>query len=155
MGVAVTFNYDAWRTRFPEFSTTVDLNKANELFAEAEIYHRNDGGGPVPTANAQTILLNYIVAHLAKLYFGTNEDHQHSGPSLVGRINNANQGSVGVQANMDLPAGSAQWWNQTQYGASYWLLTSVYRTMHYAPGPRRQFMPSIRGLAPWTGGGYY
>ena len=32
------------------------------------------------------------------------------------------------------PPGSAQWWQQTKYGAAFWAATSQYRGMRYVPG---------------------
>ena len=111
---------------------------AGELLAEAVIYHRNDGVGPVNDTATQLIALNYVVAHLAWLYFGTVNDP----PSpLVGRIASAAQGSVNVSTDMQTETGSAQWWRQTKYGAAYWALMQPYRTMRYILGPTRIFSP--------------
>ena len=57
MGVQVTFNYENWAATFPQF--TPGLNEAQVtglILPIAEIYCRNDGGGPVSTAATQTVL---------------------------------------------------------------------------------------------------
>jgi Protein of unknown function (DUF4054) len=139
MGVSVSFDYQAWRRRYPEFDNTVLGDVAQELFNEATIYHRNDGGGPVKTATAQSTLLNMLTAHLAMLYFGTDAD---PATSIVGRVTNASEGSVSVAAEMSASGGpSAEFFNQTKYGASYWAATRIYRTMRYIPQHPRNMNP--------------
>lgn len=135
MGVVVAFNYQGWVARYPEFSQVSEAT-ADAYFAEASVYHRNDGGGPVSDPVVQAVLLNMATAHVAARYAGLNG--QPASP-LVGRISNASEGSVSVQAEMNVPPGSAQWWNTTKYGSDYWLATQPYRTMRYVPGPRRRF----------------
>src|SRR6266567_2871215 len=132
MGVQVAFNYNLWVLRFPEFSS-VPADLAQAYFDEATLYHRNDGGGPVTTTSVQAVLLNVLTAHIAQLYKIKDGQPQSE---LVGRISSANEGSVSVQADMDVPPGTPQWYAQTKYGSSYWAATSVYRTMRYKPGPR-------------------
>lgn len=138
MGVQVGFNYQAWLARFPEFRSTVPGDTAQALFNEAQVYCRNDGGGPVRSALVQTTLLNYVTAHLAMLYFGTCADPPNS---LVGRVSNATEGSVSVATEMDFPPGTPQWWMQTKYGASFWSASISYRNMRYIPHPTRVFNP--------------
>lgn len=138
MGVTVAFNFQAWSARYPEFAN-VPADQAQEFFNEATVYHRNDGGGPVSNANTQTVLLNMATAHIAKIYAPTSTGQPPS--DLVGRIATASEGSVSVSAEMNLPPGSAEWWNQTKYGASYWAATAQYRTMRYLRGPIRPTNP--------------
>lgn len=139
MGVSVAFNYQAWIARYPEFTNTVTSDIATGLFNEAVIYHRNDGTGPVNSTTAQSTYLNMVTAHLAMLYFGTDAD---PASSVVGRVSNANEGSVSVAVEMSADGGpSKDWWVQTKYGASYWAATAAYRTMRYLHGPRRPVNP--------------
>jgi hypothetical protein len=136
MGVAVTFNYASWLLLFPEFTTTVSQPQAEQVILPlAETYCRNDGGGPVTTAAQQTNLLNLMVAHCAQLLFGSSKGA--AGP-LVGRISSASQGSVSVSTDFPQNANAA-WFNQTVYGAMFWVACAPYRTMRYLPGPRRNF----------------
>jgi hypothetical protein len=135
MGIQVCFDYERWVRRYPEFRC-VELETACEYFAEATIYHRNDGGGPVCDACQQQTLLNMATAHIAQLA------RQHGGEldnPLVGRVSNASQGPVSLQAEMATPTEASEWWNQTTYGAAYWRATAPYRTMHYVTTPRRYY----------------
>lgn len=140
MGVVVAFNFDQWLARYPEFNGSVNQVQANELFAEAQIYHRNDGGGPVSSAPAQSVFLNQLVAHLAQLYFGT-QANPASANDPVGRVTNAGEGSVSAGFDLQIPPGTPQWFAQTKYGASYWAATAIYRTMRYVPGHPRPINP--------------
>ena len=132
MGVTVAFNYAQWIARYSEF-TAVTEPVAQDYFNEATAYHRNDGGGPVPTAALQSTLLNMLTAHIAQLYLTANNQAQSQ---LVGRISNATEGSVSVQVEMpaNMPAVSA-WFQQTKYGLSYWQATNGFRTARYRPMP--------------------
>ena len=130
MGVQVAFNYSAWALRYPEFAS-VDPLLVEAYSAEATMYHRNDGGGPVRDAAQQAVLLNMATAHVCALNAALGGQPS---PGIVGRVTNASEGSVSVAAQMDLPPGTAQWWAQTKYGAAYWTATAPFRTMRYRPG---------------------
>jgi hypothetical protein len=51
--------------------------------------------------------------------------------SLVGRISSASEGSVSIATDYNIGGNSAQWYNQTPYGAEYWALTVRYRSSLY------------------------
>jgi hypothetical protein len=137
MGIQVSFNYQVWVARFPEFAS-VAQPLVNEYFNEAAMLHVNDGSGPVNNPAQQLTLLNLVTAHLAKLNAPINGEPS---PDAVGRVGNASEGSVSVGLVMDLPPGSAQWWNTTKYGAEYWLLSAPFRQMRYKRARIRNFNP--------------
>lgn len=141
MGVIVTFNYPNWIARYPEFSN-VYQTLAQQLFNEAQLYHRNDGGGPIDDPTTQLLLLGMIVAHLAFMSVGTA---LQPASGLVGRINHATQGSVSVGTEIQQVPGTAAWFVQTIYGFSYWQLMTPFRTAHYVRGHPRRFGPSWGG----------
>lgn len=133
MGAVAQFDVAKWRTRYPEFAYVTD-DQAKEYFAEATIYHANDGSGPVRSATTQLVLLNMLVAHIAALYASKTAGKDDPANPLVGRIGNATEGSVSVQADYaDSTPGSMAWFVQTRYGASYWQATSQFRTFRYRP----------------------
>lgn len=127
------FNYATWAARYPELARFVDDALATAYFDEAGLYLANDATSVVPadavTFKPRLLLLNMLTAHIAKL----NLPEIHGGSPLVGRIASASQGSVSVSADMGPPSGSAAWYLQTQYGASYWNATAKYRGMRYVP----------------------
>lgn len=138
MGVA--FSYANWIARYPEFAA-VSQPTANQYFAEATIYQRNDGGGPVCDPTVQSALLNMVTAHIAARYSQSQDSPAPGAPqdanTPVGRISSASEGSVSIQTENQYPPGSAQWWQQTKYGSDYWNATKPYRTMRYRASPGR------------------
>ena len=127
MGVQVTFDPAAFAALFPQI--TISANQLTTLVLPiAELYCRNDGGGPVPTAALQSVYLNMMVAHIAARY-GTINGQQPS--ALVGRIANATEGSVTVGADFPLESPSQAWYATTKYGSDYWTATKAYRTFRY------------------------
>jgi len=155
MGVIASFSYDTFIALFPQFNY---LSGAQVQFYwnMATGFHRNDGGGPVTNVCMQEEMLQLVTAHVIQL-FAPKRDGQ--GPSeLVGRINNASQGSVSVGSEMPGATASSAWWQQTQYGAAYWELSKPFRTMRYIPGPPRPTAPwpiagtTFIGDGPWGWG---
>lgn len=137
MGVQITFDYQAWLQIYPQFATLSQTQVVSGALPVAELYCRNDGGGPVSTAATQTTLLSLMVAHICQLMYGVNGE----APSgLVGRINTATEGSVSVGTDFPSTPNNA-WFLQTPFGAAYWQATAAYRTMRYIPGPQRVFSP--------------
>lgn len=142
-GAVAVFVYADWIKRYPEFADTVDEDLGRAFFAEASVYHRNDGAGPVSDATVQTIILYALTAHVAQLNAGSSL--QPASP-LVGRLSNVTEGSVSVQVDNEIEPGTSQWYQQTRYGASYWSLTLPYRTFRYHPGRTRSFAPPFSNL---------
>lgn len=136
----VVFDYGMWLLRFPEFAS-VSQPLAQEYFDDACDLLNNTPCSIVQDLSKRARFLNLLTAHIAQLNAALNG--QPSSP-LVGRIANASEGSVSVQTQMDMPPGSAQWFNQTKYGAQYWQATLPYRTARYAPGaPQVGQAPSV------------
>ena len=90
----------------------------------------------------RSMLLGMVTAHIAALNSPLNGQPSST---LVGRINNASEGSVSAQTENLYPPGTVQWWQQTKYGAAFWAASQQYRTMRYVPGPVRNFDPWGRG----------
>lgn len=139
MGAIAAFDYAAWTARYPEFAS-VGEPTATAYWTEGTIYHANDGSGPVTTVPVQQMLLNMVTAHIAARY-ATLGGVVPSPTQPPGRIGSASEGSVSASFDLNVPAGSAQWWAQTKYGLDYWTAMAPYRTMRYRPGPRRSFQP--------------
>jgi hypothetical protein len=140
MGYVAPPNYASWVLRYPEF--TGILAPIYELyFAEAGLFCRNDGSGPVTTAAAQSVLMQMLTAHIAALYSQSQGDPNpgtaKNANTPVGRITDATQGSVSVSLEWPSPADASameKWLTQTKYGAEYWAATLVYRQARYCPG---------------------
>ena len=132
MTIAV-FNYATWAARYPELAVSVNSALAGAYFSESCLYLNNTDASIVSDVNVRLTLLNMLTAHIAKMNAAINGQ---PASDLVGRISNATEGSVSVAAEMQMMPGSAQWFNQTKYGAAYWQATAAYRTMRYRPGCR-------------------
>lgn len=129
MGV-VTFNPTTFKARYPEFST-VDNTLLGSYFTESTLILNNTEGSIVADVAQRALLLNMLTAHLAALYSGISGQ---SPSGIVGRINQATEGSVSVGADMGPVYNSQAWFIQTKYGAQYWAATAQYRMMQYRPG---------------------
>ena len=150
-GAVVTFNYNAWSQRYPEFAITEAL--AQLYFNEATLYMDNTGCGPVQDLPTLTTLLNMVTAHIAWINAPQVNGQPNNAPGsipgspLVGRIGNATQGSVSVQIEMPDQPGSAAWWQSTKYGAAFWQATAQYRMFRYQrPHHRRGAYPFNSGF---------
>jgi hypothetical protein len=143
MGVAVTFDLAAWQLAFPQFASLTQAQVTGQYGALpiAETYCRNDGGGPVSTAQTQTMLLGLMVAHVCQLLYGPNPGAAGGGASgIVGRISSATQGTISVQSEFPTTPNNA-FFLQTEFGTMFWQACAAYRTARVIPGPRRNFQP--------------
>ena len=134
MGVIATFSFPAFVAQYPEFSG-VSGSVAQGWWNQAGLYNANDGSGPVQDMPTQQMLMNMLTAHVGCLAGFLNADGQPN-PTIVGRIVDATQGSVTVHTEMDRntkPESSA-WFYQTQYGATWFQATRLYRSARYLPG---------------------
>ena len=145
----VVFDPVAFTAAFPDFANCSGP-QLQGYFDRATLMFANAGWtGALPQAPT---LLNLLTAHIAWLNAprDANDNPSSAGQPaspLVGRISNASEGSVSVQTENDYPPGSAQWFQQTKYGAIYWQMAAQFRTMHYAPRrPRGGPVPSYGGL---------
>lgn len=149
MSGTVVFNYAAWAAAYPQFSTTVlSAGQAQLYFNLACLALDNGPCSPVfdatqPGGQRET-LLYLLTAHIAQLQVGFNGS---PASPLVGRIDQATEGTVTVHAEMLGPM-TAAWYMQTQFGATYYALTAGLRTARYVPGPAQR-------PAPMPGLGYY
>jgi hypothetical protein len=128
----VTFDYNGWLLQYPEFAY-VTAPQATGYFNQATLLVDNTPSSPVQDQAQLATLLNMATAHIAALFAPA----AGQGPrGIVGRINSASEGSVSVQAAYTEPKTDSQaYWNQTPYGAQYWVATLQYRTASYLPAP--------------------
>jgi len=143
MGVAISFDPVAFVALFPQFASLTPTQLTTLILPIAELYCRNDGGGPVSSAATQTSLLNLIVAHVAALMFPALLTPAGQNPP-VGRIASASQGSVSISTDFPQEPNDA-WFNQTPWGAAFRRATAAYRTARYVRAPCRPINPWPRG----------
>lgn len=135
MGVVV-FDAAAFVAQYPAFAAynTANPTGLQRYFNTATLYLSNKESSRVSDVTTRAMLLNLLVAHLAQLDGVTTAAGQGSSAQMVGRVSSATEGSVTVQTQMQAAPGSAAWYMQTQYGATYWEATAKYRSMRYVRG---------------------
>lgn len=139
-GAQVEFNYQTWILRYPEFADTVPQELAEIYFAEATLYHANDGSGPVVDGAQQLLLLGMLVAHIAQINAGSAGN---AASPVAGVLTSASEGSVSVGIQPFSAPGSEMWFVTTKYGIQYWAATAQYRTMRYVAAKPRVFNPPV------------
>ena len=133
---AVVFDPTAFKLRYPEFGAVSD-GRLTAFFDEATLYLSNADTSPIQSIPRRTTLLNMLTAHVAFLAGALTVNNQ---AQPVGRVSQATEGSVSASFDFT-PAtpGTGAWFNQTQYGASFWQATTAIRGFRYVvrPNPRR------------------
>lgn len=127
---SVVFDPAVFKVRYPEFSAISD-SQLDAYFTEATFYLSNANNSLVQNLQRRALLLNMLTAHVAFLGGVLSADGL---PKPVGRLSQASEGSVSASFE-GAPAGSAQWYQQTQYGAAFWQATSALRGFRYRSQP--------------------
>ncbi len=145
----VTFNATTFKERYPEFATVSD-GLLTLYFGEACLFLNNTIASRVVDVNIRATLLNMLTAHVAAL------SGSGVGPSgMVGRVDQAAEGTVSASASYSADVSqSMAWYIQTEYGATYWAATAVYRTARYIPGRLPQPASPAYSLPGNWGAGY-
>lgn len=143
MTAVVTFSHAIWIGLYPEFAACSEQQGQN-WFNRASFLCGNEACNPTNgVAGMLESLLYLLTSHIAWLNAprGANGQPAATGKPaspIVGRIDQATQGSVSVHADMgDSTAGSPSqpWYMQTTYGAEYWAATAGVRTARYVALP--------------------
>lgn len=162
MTIPVVFSYTTWIASYPIF-TNISPAQAATFFQQATILCANNTRNPAICSDDGTLdtLLYLLTSHIAWLQSTkdamgnpTSTPGLSTGGSLVGRIDQASEGSVSVHADMgDATAGSPSqpWYMQTQWGSTYWAMTAGVRTARYAALPTIVVQPPY---SPFSGYGF-
>jgi len=129
----VTFDSAKFASWYPEFSTLTS-DQLQACFDQACMLCNNTESSIVTDVSARSNLLIMLTAHFACLNFGANGQNPSQ---LVGRINDASEGSVRVSTEMVSKSEAASFYNQTKYGAAYWRASSPWRSAFYVPSPAK------------------
>lgn len=142
----VVFDQAAFLIAFPEFAATLAVptqqNAATTCFTMATYVLDNTDNSIVRDEVFRAELLNLLVAHLLSIYYGVNGKKP---ARAVGRVSSAGEGSVNVSLDMGPPSAQAAWYNQTIYGAQYFVQTAGFRSMMYIPPPSQPQVIVLRG----------
>lgn len=126
----VTFVPADFKARYPLFASVSD-SLLSACFDDAGLYLSNTDASPVQDVTRRRSLLWMLTAHIAYLGGALAADGQ---PRPVGRLNSATEGSVSISTEyMTLTPGTGAWFQQTQWGASFWQATSSLRGFRYIP----------------------
>ena len=117
---AVVFNCHYFVEDYPVFKSFSDRQLQN-YFDLSCLLLDNTGRSIVQCLSTRKTMLWLLVAHMATL--STRE---------VGRIASAEEGSVKVSSEYPM-ANNAAYFNQTQYGATYWQTALSYRSFRFRP----------------------
>lgn len=128
----VVFSSAEFLEIYPEF-TGAATPALQFNFNLASLNISNCCGSPVPDPNVRQSLLYLLTAHITALFTPSPQNNGQP-PGIVGRVSNASEGSVSVGAQFPGTPESA-WFDQTKYGAQFWAITAVMRTMHHIPAP--------------------
>lgn len=128
MGIVVFVPAD-FKAAYPEFVTVPDPRCMVMFNMAAQAILDNTDGSPVMALDYRTQLFWLLVAHMLTLFAVGADGSERP----VGRLDSATEGSVSTGFAFDLPPGSAMapWFNQTKYGALYWMMTAQFRSMKY------------------------
>ena len=141
----VTFDPGTFQSAYPAFREASPI-VLTEYFNQACLILNNTPQSVVCDLERRATLLNLLTAHIAALAARAAQGGQAGG--IVGRINQATQGSVSVGADLPIQQ-SAAWYAQTPYGMTYWAATANLRTFRYNAAP-----PYVFGPLPWSRGGF-
>ena len=156
---AVTFVFADWIAQFGEFSA-VNPMAAQAWFNRATNFCSNDTCNPAfvndPTGATLTGLLYLLTSHIAWLNAPRDANGNPAATGapaspIVGRIDQASEGSVSVHADMgeaNAAFPTQSWYLQTRYGAEYISATARIRTAFYVA------QPTIVPNPPYTGRGW-
>lgn len=124
----VIFDPARFKERYPAFAGVSD-SLLQSYFDEAGLYLANDCCSPVKSMTKREQLLWMLTAHIAMLSGALNPGGM---PGMVGRVSSAAEGSVSISSEYNVP-GTAAWFAQTPFGASFWQATSYLRAFRYRP----------------------
>ena len=118
-----------FKAAYPEFAAISDARCTVMFTMAAQAILDNTDNSPVMALDYRTQLFYLLVAHLLTLFAVAADGSERP----VGRVDTATEGSVSVGFAYELPPGSAMaaWFNQTKYGALYWMMTAQFRSMKY------------------------
>ena len=151
MAVAI-FDYAAWQALFPELAAVPSATAAAFFNVVGAGLISNTDSSVIADSAARLTIMNYAVAHLAKLagYPLAAGQTTPTPDGSVGRVSSASEGAVSASLDYGQVSASAAWWVQTQYGATAWQMLLPFRTMRYSARPPYYFGPAYMNAArPW------
>ena len=123
----VAFDSFAFTIRYPEFQDVSSL-QLSAYFVDAGLYCDNTDQSRIVNLTQRQSLLWMLTAHIAAL----SGCGGYGEVRPVGRVASAEDGSTKTELEyMAMASGSGPWFQQTQYGASFWQATASFRGFRY------------------------
>ena len=119
--MAVEFDVDAWREKYPTLSDKFTDAQLQQFFDIAStLLLDNTDKSIIKDETARALLYDLLVCHLATL--------ADRGTTITGSLTSASQG--GVSASFSPPTSSdalSAWYMQTQCGSAYWRYMQAFK----------------------------
>lgn len=150
----VVFDPAAFKVAFPEFELVPDARLTLLFNMIGFTLLDNTDASIVVNVDQRSSMLNLLLAHMLTLYgYVTETGTVVPGTGAVGRVSSATEGTVSTSLEYRVPASAGEaWYNQTPWGAMYWVMTAQFRSFHYVAAGRSGIGQSIdylsRGLGP-------
>lgn len=129
----VVFDPAAFKIAFPEFALVPDARLMALFNMVGMTILDNTDASIVVNPLQRSPLLDLLVAHMLTLYgWVTTAGAYVPGTGGVGRVSSATEGSVSTTLEYRAPSSASEaWYNQTPYGAMYWVMTAPFRSFRY------------------------
>lgn len=122
-----------FKAAYPEFTATPDARTVSMFTIAAQSILDNTTGAPVMDENYRIQLFFMLVAHMLVIFGPGAAGSAGTINAPPGRLSSATEGTVSTSFEYLIPQGSAMaaWFNQTKYGAMFWMATAQFRSAKY------------------------
>lgn len=149
----VVFDPADFKVAFPEFATVPDARLTALFNIIGYTIIDNTDASIIIDLNQRASLMYLLLAHMLTLYGWVSASGTVTpGTGTVGRVASATEGSVSTSLEYKAAASAGEaWYNQTPYGAMYWVMTAQFRSFRYVALGRSGVGHSINYLATGIG----
>lgn len=150
----VVFDPADFKVAFPEFATVPDARLTALFNIIGYTIIDNTDASIIVSVDQRSSLMYLLLAHMLTLYGWVSASGTVApGTGTVGRVASATEGSVSTSLEYKAAASAGEaWYNQTPYGAMYWVMTAQFRSFRYVALGRSGVGHSVdylsRGIGP-------
>lgn len=150
----VVFDPADFKVAFPEFATVPDARLTALFNIIGYTIIDNTDASIIVSVDQRSSLMYLLLAHMLTLYGWVSASGTATpGTGTVGRVASATEGSVSTSLEYKAAASAGEaWYNQTPYGAMYWVMTAQFRSFRYVALGRSGVGHSVdylsRGIGP-------
>jgi len=138
-----------FKIAFPEFATVPDARLTALFNMIGYTIIDNTDASIITDLDQRSSLMYLLLAHMLTLYGWVSASGTVTpGTGAVGRVSSATEGTVSTSLEYKAAATAGEaWYNQTQYGAMYWVMTAPFRSFRYIPAGRSGIGHSVDYLS--------